>query len=128
MNYLQQAVAYMQQYPQILAALAGILASWGLVASIESAIPPTLAAWAQKLITFVAGFVVSVVVSILVWRGIDPKDAAALQYGISIMAALIAPILYVWVSRALSHFFPWLTAWVPPGSAAPPPQQPGAPP
>lgn len=118
-QYLQQGLALLQQYPQLVAVVAGILSSWGLVASIEAMIPPSLPAWQQKLITFLAGFVVSVLVSVLVWRGIDPKDATALQYGISIMAALIAPILYVWVSRALGHFFPWITAWTTP--PAPPP-------
>lgn len=117
MDYLKQAVAYFQQFPQLLAMCAGIVSSWGLVASIEAMIPPGLAAWAQKLITFMAGFLVSVTVSILVWRGIDPKDATALQYGISIMAALIAPTAYVWLSRALAHFFPWLTAWTTPGGS-----------
>lgn len=115
-QYLQQGIALLQQYPQLVAVIAGILASWGLVASMEAAIPPSLAAWAQKLVTFTAGFAVSVLVSVLVWRGLDPKDATALQYGISIMAALIAPVLYVWVSRVLGHFFPWITAWTAPAA------------
>lgn len=117
MDYLKQFVAYLQQYPQLVAVICGIFSSWGLVLSMETLLPPELAVWAQKLITFFAGFVVSVGVSLLVWRGLDPKDATTLEWGVSIMAALIAPVLYIWVSRALAHFFPWLTAWTTPGGS-----------
>lgn len=111
MDYLNQAIALMQRYSQLVAVISGILASWGLTFSLETMISPALAAWAQKLITFAVGFAISVVVSILVWRGLDPKDATSLQYGVSIMAAAIAPVLYIRLSQALAHFFPWLTAW-----------------
>lgn len=111
MDYLNQAVGYLRQYPELVAILAGMFASWGLVASLETVIPDLMAPWKQKLITLVAGFMAAVAVSVLVWKGIAPADRSSLNYGVSIASGLIAPTVYVWITRILSHFFPWLTAW-----------------
>lgn len=118
MEYLNQAVGYLRRYPELVAVLCGMLASWGLVASLEAVIPPDMAAWRQRLITLVAGFCVAVAVSMLIWWGLAPTDRAAVNAGVSITAGLIAPTVYALAMRVLSKFFPWLTAWANPGGSS----------
>lgn len=121
MDTINQAIAYIKQYPELIAVIGGMLASWGLVGSLEAVIPPSMAPWRQKLITLIAGFAVAVAVSVLIWKGVAPADRASLNYGVSITAGLIAPTVYVWVTRLLTHFFPWLTAWAAPAAGGNPP-------
>jgi O-antigen/teichoic acid export membrane protein len=121
MSYIQQIIDWFKTYPELIAVVCALLASWGLTGSLESIIPNTLAPWKQKLITLVAGFLVAVVVSVLIWLGVDPKEAHSVAWGVSITAGLIAPLAYIWIGGLLSHFFPFLSAWAPkpPGGGAP---------
>lgn len=111
MDYFNQAVAFLRQYPEILAVLLATLGSWSLAALAEYFIPVAWPSRAQKQITLLINVCSGTILCAVIWFGLDHVDERGLRLGVSLVVGVTSPFSYVLVGRVLAHFFPWATAW-----------------
>ena len=104
---IDQVIGYLRQYPEIIAIVLGTVASWCAGLLVDYFVPEGTPARSEKQLTIVVNLVVCTLVSFEVWRVLDPKDPRELDLVVSMACALISPFSYVWVSKAIEHFFPW---------------------
>lgn len=113
MSYVNQALAFLQQYPALLAIILGTFASWTAATLLEQVFLPTH--WSPrelKQATVMANLVFGTAISAITWHFLAPKDPRGFRIAVSFTCALISPFSYVWVARVLSHYIPWFqSAW-----------------
>jgi hypothetical protein len=108
-EYFDKALAFLHQYPEVIAILLGTLASWAIATLLEALfIPETWSNRKTKQFTVLVSIALATVVSYIVWRAMDPADPRIFNFAVSLTCALISPFSYVWVAKALTHFFPWI--------------------
>lgn len=111
MDYLKQAIAWLQQYPEVIAIVLGSVGSWSAAAFVEAFINPAMDKWRQRQLTMLANFIAGTVLTSVIWLGLDPKDTKTLNYAVSAVVGLTSPFSYAPVAALIGKFAPWMTAW-----------------
>lgn len=114
MDYVTQAIAYLKQYPELIAIVLGSVGSWAAAAFVEAFVNPAMDKWRQRQITMLANFVAGSVLTSIIWLGLDPRDVKSLNYAVSIVVGLTSPFSYAPVAALIGKFLPWMTAWTKP--------------
>ena len=109
MNYIEHTFDWLKANPAVLAILFGTLASWAGATLLEGLfVPTTWTKRAAQQVTVIANVTLGISISYPVWRAMSPQDPGLVDFAISATCALISPFSYVWVAKALTHFFPWI--------------------
>lgn len=114
MEYIKQVLAWLQQYPELVAVVLGSVGSWAASAFVEAFVNPAMDKWRQRQITMLANLIAGSVFTSFIWLGLDPKDTKALNYTVSIIVGLTSPFTYIPAAMIVGHFLPWMTAWTKP--------------
>lgn len=101
-GWLRLLVEFGTDLPDLLSVLLGTFGAWcfGLLAEAYF-IPASWPARQQKGVTIVLTLAASVILSDLIWAGLDPADPVTVRLSASFIGGCIAPFLYPLVGRLL---------------------------